>query len=87
MRSAFRKAAVLRQCGRITGTMQNPNDHKLMLIMQVVDGIVARKTNAQPGREVLSRRGRKWKVKQPVAILLILSMRRVAVVSEASTAM
>ena len=71
-RRAFRKAAVLRQCGCITGAMQNPNDHKLMLIMQVVDGIVARKTNAQPWREVLSRRRRKWKVKQSVAILLDL---------------
>jgi len=52
--------------------MQNTNDHKLMLIMQVVDGIVPRKTNTQPGREVLSRRGRKWKVKKPIAILLDL---------------
>ena len=72
VRSAFRKAAVLGQCGCITGTMQNPNDHKLVLIMQVVDGIVPRKTNAQPGREVLSRGGRKWKVKKPIAILLDL---------------
>jgi hypothetical protein len=70
--STFRKAAVFGQCGRIAGTMQDPNDHKLMLIMQVVDGIVARKTNAQPAREVFSRRGCKWKVKQPVAILLDL---------------
>ena len=72
MRSAFPKAAMLGKCGRIAGTMQNPNDHKLMLTMQVVDGIVARKTNAQPAREVFSRRGCKWKVKQPVAILLDL---------------
>jgi hypothetical protein len=69
---AFPKAAMLGKRGRIAGTMQNPNDHKLMLTMQVVDGIVARKTNAQPGREVFSRRGCKWKVKQPVAILLDL---------------
>ena len=60
---------MLGKCGRIAGTMQNPNDHKLMLTMQVVDGIVARKTNAQPAREVFSRRGCKWKVKQPVAIV------------------
>ena len=63
---------MLRQGSCISGTMQHPNDHKLMLIVQVVDGIVARKTNAQPGREVLSRRGRKWKAKQPVASLLDL---------------
>jgi hypothetical protein len=69
---AFPKAAMLGKCGRIAGTMQNPNDHKLMLTMQVVDGIVARKTNAEPAREVFSRRGCKWKVKQPVAILLDL---------------
>jgi hypothetical protein len=69
LRSTFRKPAVLGRGGCITGAMQNPNDHKLM---QVVDGIVAGKTNAQPGREVLSRRGRKWKAKQPVASLLDL---------------
>ncbi len=72
LRSAFRKAAVLGQCGRIAGTMQNPNDHKHMLTVQVIDGIVASKTNTQPAREVFSRRGGKWKVKQPVAILLDL---------------
>jgi hypothetical protein len=66
--------------------MQNPNDHELMLIMQVVDGIVARKTNAQPAGEVFSRRACKWKVKQSVTSLLDL-MRRFAAVSEASTAM
>jgi hypothetical protein len=63
---------VLGQCGRIPGTMQDPNDDKLMLIMQVVDGIVARKTNTQPAREVFSRRGCKWKLNQPVTILLDL---------------
>ncbi len=70
MRSAFPKAAVLGQCGRIAGAIQNPNDHKLMLIVQVVDGIVARKTDAQAGRKVVSRRSGKWKMKQRIAILL-----------------
>jgi len=72
MRSTFPKAAMLGQRGRIAGTMQNPKDHKLTLIMQIVDGTVAGKTNAQPRREVFSRRGCKGKVKQPVTILLDL---------------
>ena len=61
---------MLRQGSCISGTMQHPNDHKLMLIVQVVDGIVARKTDAQAGRKVVSRRGGKWKMKQRIAILL-----------------
>jgi hypothetical protein len=44
LRSAFRKSAVLGQGGHVAGAMQNPNDHKLTLIVQVVDGVVAGKT-------------------------------------------
>jgi hypothetical protein len=68
--SAFSKTAVLGQCGCISGSMQHPNDHELMLIVQVVDGIGAGKTDAQAGRKVVSRRGGKWKMKQRIAILL-----------------
>jgi hypothetical protein len=54
------------------GPRAKPNDHELMLIMQVVDGIVVRKTHAQSAGEVFSRRACKWKVKQPITSLLDL---------------
>jgi hypothetical protein len=53
--------------------MQNPNDHEVMLTMQVVGGIVPRKTNAQPAGEVFSRQACKWKVKESVTSLLDLA--------------
>ena len=69
LRSTFLETAVLGLGGRIAGTMQNSDDHKLMLIMPVVDGVVAGETDAQPLRKVFSRRRCKREVKQAVAIV------------------
>jgi hypothetical protein len=69
LRSAFLETAVLGQGGRIAGAMQNSDDHKLMLVVQVVDGVVAGETDAQPLRKVFLRRRCKREVKQPVAIV------------------
>jgi hypothetical protein len=69
LRSAFRKTAVHGQGDRIAGAMQNSDDHKLMLIMPVVDGVVAGETDAQPLRKVFPRRRCKREVKQAVAIV------------------
>ena len=69
LRSAFLETAVLRQGGRIAGAVQNSDDHKLMLVVQVVDGVVAGETDAQPLGKVFPRRRRKREVKQAVAIV------------------
>jgi hypothetical protein len=69
LRSVFLETAVLGQGGRIAGAMQNSDDHKLMLVVQVVDGVVAGETDAQPPSKVFPRRRCKREVKQPVAIV------------------
>jgi len=53
--SAFRKAAALRQGGSITRAVQDANDHDLSFVVQIVDGVIARKTDAQARRKILSR--------------------------------
>jgi hypothetical protein len=60
---------VLRQGGGITRTMQDANDHKLALIVLVVDGVIAGETYAQAGREVVARWGGERKITQRLAIL------------------
>jgi hypothetical protein len=65
--SVFLETAVLGHDGSIAGAMQNSDDHKLMLVVQVVDGVVAGETDAQPLRKVFPRCKRE--VKQPVAIV------------------
>jgi hypothetical protein len=67
LRSVFLETAVLGQGGRIAGAMQN-SDGQLMLVVQVVDGVVAGETDAQPPSKVFPRRRCKREVKQPVAI-------------------
>jgi hypothetical protein len=67
--SIFLETAVLGHGGSIAGAMQNSDDHKLMLVVQVVDGVVAGETDAQPLRKVFPRRRCKREVKQPVAIV------------------
>jgi hypothetical protein len=69
LRSASLETAVLGQSGRIAGAMQNSDDHKLMLIMPVVDGVVAGETDAQSLRKVFPRRRCKREVKHTVAIV------------------
>ena len=49
--------------------MQDANDHKLIVIVLVVDGVIARETYAQPGREVIARRSGKREITQRLAIL------------------
>ena len=60
---------MLGQGGRIAGAMQNSDNHKLMLVVQVVDGIVAAETDAQSLRKIFPRRRCKREVKQTVAIV------------------
>ena len=67
--SAFCKAPMLRQGSGITRTMQDANDHKLLFIVQIVDGVIARKTYAQSGREVVARGRGERKITQRLAIL------------------
>src|ERR1700733_8836307 len=43
-----------------------------MLVVQVVDGVVAGETDAQPSRKIFPRRRCKGEVKKPVAIVLDL---------------
>jgi hypothetical protein len=53
--SAFRKAAVLRHGGGITRAVQDADDHDLSFVVQIVDGVIARKTDAQARRKIVSR--------------------------------
>ena len=53
--SALRKAAMLRRGGGITSAVQDADDHDLSFVVQIVDGVIARKTDAQAGRKILSR--------------------------------
>ena len=69
LRSVFLETAVIGHGGSIAGAMQNSDDHKLMLIMPVVDGVVAGETDAQSLRKVFSRRRCKREVKHTVAIV------------------
>jgi hypothetical protein len=68
--SAFRKAAVLRQGGGITRAVQNADDNDLAFVVQVVEGVIARKTDTQPRRKILARGRSERKMPQRFAILL-----------------
>ena len=67
--SALCKAAMLRQGSGIARAMQDANDHKLMFVVLVVDGVIARETYAQAGREILARGRGERKIQQRLAIL------------------
>ena len=49
--------------------MQDANDHKLIFIVLVVDGVITGETNAQPGRVVVARGRGEREITQRLAIL------------------
>jgi hypothetical protein len=67
--SSFRKTAVLRQSGGVTRAVQNTNEHDLSFVIQIVDGVIAGKANAQAGCEILTRGRGERKISQRFTIL------------------
>jgi hypothetical protein len=49
--------------------VQNTHDYDLSFVAQIVDGVVAGKTHAQAGREILARGRGERKISQRFAIL------------------
>jgi hypothetical protein len=60
---------MLRQSGGVARTVQNTHDYDLSFIVQIVDGVVARKLHAQARREILTRGRGERKISQRFAIL------------------
>ena len=60
---------MLSQSGGIASAVQNPHDHDRVLVVQIVDGVIARKAHTQARCEILPRGGGKRKMQQWIAIL------------------
>jgi hypothetical protein len=58
-------------CG-VARPMEDADDDKVTLVVDIVDGVVAGKADPQTGRKILSRRSGQRKTKQRVAIPLDL---------------
>jgi len=61
---------VLRQGSSITRAVQDADDNDLTFVVQVVEGVIARKTDTQPWRKILARGRSERKMPQRFAILL-----------------
>ena len=64
-----RKAAVLRQGGGATRSVQNANEHDLSFVIQVVDRVIAGKAHTQARREIIARGRGERKITQRLAIV------------------
>jgi len=59
---------VVSQGGGVTRAMQDTNNHKLAVVMDIVDGVIAGKRNAQTGRKMAACGRGKRKVQKRFAI-------------------
>jgi hypothetical protein len=66
------KAAVRSQGSRVACAVQDAHNHKLALVMHVIDGVVARESSAQPWREMLAQGRRLGKMPKRLASILDL---------------
>jgi hypothetical protein len=68
----FNKTAMLGESGGIARSMQDTDNHEVIFVMHIVDGVVAGKADAQTRRKILTRGCGERKVPQRLTIVLDL---------------